>query len=363
MIPFELTIVVLNYRTPELTLDCVASLAPQIGARRRVLVVDNASADGSADRIERAIEERGWGEWAQVLRSPINGGFAAGNNFGLRHARVHCPAEAYVLLNSDTVVSEGALDALVAGMRAHPEAGLVGPRFDTADGELDVSAFRDHTPISELEVAASTGIVSRLLSRVRVPTPVASAERPFYPQWLGFACVLVRREVLAEIGGLDEGFFMYFEDADYCRRVRAAGWKMLYWPSARVIHLGGGSSGFSTREGMPKRLPRYYFESRARYFARHHGRTGPLRANLAWMTGAALATSRALLGQRGFAPPLETVRDLWTATFSLRPRVVTTLPPTHEPARLRANASLLELDDPARSPHGTYTSARLARVG
>lgn len=106
----ELTVVVLNYETPDLTIACLASLAPQVGERRHVVVVDNASRDGSADRIAGAIASRGWGRWVELLRSPRNGGFAAGNNLGLAHARAAHPAEAYLLINSDAKVLPGALD-------------------------------------------------------------------------------------------------------------------------------------------------------------------------------------------------------------------------------------------------------------
>lgn len=323
----ELTVVVLNYETPDLTIRCLASLEAQVGAARRVIVVDNASRDGSADRIDAAIAEHGWSAWAEILRSPRNGGFAAGNNLGLAYARASRPASAYVMLNSDAVVLPGALDSLLRAARAHPDVGIVGPRIDCPGGGLDVSAFRDHTPLAELVVAARTGLVSRLFPEHCIP--LASPGAPIRPDWLAFACVLVRAEVLDDIGGLDEGFFMYFEDADYCRRARAAGWGLLYWPEARVLHVGGGSSGFSTRDGMPRRMPRYYFESRARYFARHHGISGPVRANLAWTAGTVLAQARVHLGRGGHATSFANVRDTWRGTLRARPPVLTSLAPAY----------------------------------
>lgn len=287
----ELAIIVINYRTPVVTLECLETLAPEVEPGIRVLVVDNASGDGSAERIEAAIAERGWQGWAEVLRSPVNGGFAAGNNLGLRAV----DAPAYLLLNSDTLVRRGALRSLLEAMRLHPRAGIIGAGLLNAAGEPDSSFFRLPVPASELVRAANWGPVTRLLRRfdlVMDPT-----EEPLEPDWLGFACVLVRREVIDAVGLLDDGYFMYFEDVDYCRRVRAAGFGLLYWPAAKVVHLQGGSSQVSAAGKLKRRAPRYYYEARARYFAKFHGRAGLWLANLFWCAGRLVSFGKQLLGR------------------------------------------------------------------
>ena len=220
----ELAIIILNYRTAKLAIDCLASLQGEVDERTAAVVVDNDSRDGSADRIDAAIRQRGFGAWASVRRLEFNGGFAAGNNAGIRSVE----ADAYVLLNSDTIVRPGVLASLRRAMREHPEAGLIGPSLVGVSGAPEVSAFREIHPLTELVRAACTGPVTRLLRRFEPAMPVP--ERPAHVDWLGFACVLVRREVIERVGLLDDGYFMYFEDVDYCRAVRAAGFKILLPP-------------------------------------------------------------------------------------------------------------------------------------
>ena len=308
--PIGLAIIIVNYRTPELTLDCLSSLRSEIPEDARVVVVDNASGDGSAASIEQGIERLGFGAWAFVLRSPVNGGFAAGNNLGIR--AVH--AAAYLLLNSDTLVRPGAIAELRAALRAHPDVGIVGPGLVNASGQHDDSAFRAPSPMAELARAAGGGLIERLVPKLK--PALAHTPSPSEADWLGFACVLVRAEVFRAIGGLDERYFMYFEDIDFCRRARVAGWKILYWPAAKVVHLLGGSSGVTTQGAARRRAPRYYYESRARYFASYYGRRGLLRANAAWYVGRAVALARELTG----APPRQRQReavDIWIS--ALRP--------------------------------------------
>lgn len=313
-----LAVVILNYRTPGLTIDCLASLEGEVEPGIHVVVVDNASADGSADRIERALADRGWSGWASMIRSPVNGGFAAGNNLGIRSV----DARAYLLLNSDTVVRAGALRALRAAARAHPDAGIIGPGILTAGGAPDPSFFRVAGPVSELLRAANTGPITRLLRRFDPVLP--HTEEPLEPGWIGFACALVRREVIDSVGLLDDGYFMYFEDVDYCRRARQAGWKILYWPEAKVVHLLGGSSQVTSRERLRRRAPRYYYEARARYFAKFYGRGGLWLANGLWLAGRLISLPRELLGRRSTNRQGEAL-DIWTNAL--------------DPLRRRAEAS------------------------
>lgn len=311
----ELAIIIVNYRTADLTLDCLVSLEPEIEATMQVVVVDNASGDGSAERLEQALVERGWSAWATLIRSPDNGGFAAGNNRGIRAAH----AESYVLLNSDTIVRPGALAGLQAAARERPDAGIIGPGLLDAQGAFDQSFFRQPAPASELIRSSNTGLVGRLLSRFDPILP--HTERAIEVDWLGFACVLVRRSVIERVGLLDEGYFMYFEDIDYCRRVRAAGWRVLYWPEPKVVHLQGGSSKVSAAGSAQRRAPRYYYEARARYFAKYYGRRGLWLANAFWYLGRCISWPRALLDQSRPGLRDHEALDLWTnALHPLRER-------------------------------------------
>jgi GT2 family glycosyltransferase/serine acetyltransferase len=300
----ELSIIVLNYRTADLSIDCLATLEPEMAEGVSVLVVDNASGDGSAERIEAHISDRGWSNWARVLQSPVNGGFAAGNNLGIRSV----DAAAYVLLNSDTLVRPGAVAALREAMRQNPDAGIIGAQCVGRDGHVQDSYFRFPGPLSELIRVARTGPVTRAMARYDVVLP--GRAEPSELDWVGFACVLIRREVLETVGPLDEGYFMYYEDVDYCHRAQQAGWRVMHCPEATVVHLIGGSSDVTTLDKLHKRAPRYYYEARSRYFAKFHGRSGLWFANGCWYVGRVISFFREALGR----PPGHRegeARDIW----------------------------------------------------
>jgi GT2 family glycosyltransferase len=310
----RLGVVVLHYRTPELVLDCLESAVPELDpARDALVVVDNASGDGSAERVRAALAARAAGpdaaQWhaVRLVESPENRGFSAGNNFGVRVL----DADAYLLLNSDTLVRPGAFERLRATLDEDPGLGLIGPRLEDRDGTPQISCFRLLTPASELLRGAALGPLTRLLSRFEVP--LAVRDEPFEPEWLSFAAVLVRRAVLDTVGPLDEGFFMYFEDVDYCRRARAAGWRIRYEPRARIVHLRGGTSPVKRLQAERRRRPEYFYVSRRRYFAKAFGRSGALRANLCWTLGRALAWLRERTSGRPPHAVERELRDLWSA--------------------------------------------------
>ena len=223
----KLWVVIVNYRTADLVIDCLRSLAPQVGdlGGGRIVVVDNASGDGSAERVAAAIVENGWQSWAEVLPLPRNGGFAYGNNAGIRLALAATPtADHVLLLNPDTVVRPGALCALADFMQANPLAGVAGSLIENPEGGVDCSAHRMPSPLGELEGAARFGVLSRVLRRYMVSPPVRVEAHPC--DWVSGAAMIVRRQVLEQIGEMDEGYFLYFEEVDFCRRALAAGWQV-----------------------------------------------------------------------------------------------------------------------------------------
>lgn len=286
----KIAVIVLNYRTPELTIECIGSLASEVDSTVDVVVVDNHSDDGSAERIAEAMELNGWDAWATLVRSPVNGGFGAGNNIGIRAVR----ADAYLLLNSDTLVRPGAIAAMRDALLQRPDVGMIGPCLVDGNGALDHTFFRSLNPVAEFLRAAHTGPLSRLLHRYDMLLPVPN--HAIEADWLAFAAVLIRREVFEQIGLLDEGYFMYFEDVDYCRRARNAGWKIMYWPHAEVLHYKGGSSHVTDENELRRRAPRYYYESRSRYFTKFFGRRGLWMANGFWCLGRCVSFPRELLG-------------------------------------------------------------------
>lgn len=318
MATHQLAVIILNYKTSKLTIECLESMENEIDENILVVVVDNYSNDGSCEKIAEKIKQNKWGSWCRLISSRVNGGFAAGNNIGI----LAVEAEAYIFLNSDTIVRPGAFTALIDALGRNPGAGLVAPGMENIEGEIDQNTFRDVTPIYEFMRAADTGPISSLLRRFDVV--MKPDIQPFEPQWVGFACVIVRKEVIDQVGLLDEGFFMYFEDIDYCRRARAKGWKVLYWPDARVVHLLGGSSGVTRQSNLRRRPPKYYYEARAYYFKKHFGICGFVVANIFWTAGRFISFFREKIGRK--TPMLREYefRDIWIGLTTQFSKNVTT---------------------------------------
>lgn len=299
------SIVIVNYKTPDLCIDSLKSLQPESSSYLNVFVVDNASNDNSLDKIDFAIKENSW-KSVKVIQSQSNSGFSYGNNIGITTSN----SELVLLLNSDTIVRPGAIELLVKTLQDNPQIGMVSPRLEWPDGSPQESCFRFHRPINELIRSAATGPITRLFKRFEVPLRVS--DMVLYPEWTSFACVLIRRQVFEDIGLLDEGFFMYFEDVDFCKRAREAGWQIIHNPEAHVVHLRGGSSPVKSQAAKKKRLPRYFYESRSRYYHKHFGRFGLFRANIYWHLGWLVAMVRKLFSNSYQANICEKQwRDIW----------------------------------------------------
>jgi GT2 family glycosyltransferase len=285
----SLSIVIVNYRTAGLVVDCLRSLAVEIADRPdwRVFVVDNASGDGSVDRLKAAIGEAGWANRVELVPLSHNPGFAGGNNAALRPI-LHGPnpPDFVLLLNPDTVVRPGGVKELVKFMKAHPEVGIAGSRLEEPDGAPQRCAFRFPSAFSELEEGLRLGFVSRWLHGHVVAPPVQPQAHA--TDWVAGASMIVRREVFEEIGLMDDRYFLYFEEVDFCLRARRVGWTCWYVPASRVVHLVGQSSGVTDVKRPMKRRPRYWFDSRSRYFRRNHGRAYKMLADLVWVFGFSL---------------------------------------------------------------------------
>lgn len=305
----RVAVAIVNYCTADLTIACLKSLAEE---RTRwpkldVYVSDNASPDGSGAVIGRAIRENNWDDWAQVLFNPVNGGFAYGNNQVLRLIQANGKRPDFVwLLNSDTVLRPGALGDLAAYLRSHPEVAIAGSRLEWENGDRQCSAFRFHSIISEFMGTARFGPFYRLLHRWRVAPELGDTPQRF--DWLAGASMLIPVAVIEKIGLMDEGYFLYFEETDYCRRVADAGMTCAYVPASRVIHYVGQSTGVTS--GRVRRLPAYWFESRRRYFLNHHGRLYAVGADLAVIVGSLFGAFVDLALRRPFGKPQHFLRDV-----------------------------------------------------
>lgn len=277
----DVSVVIVTHETRDLTLACLESLAGSTeGMRIETFVVDNASADGTAAAVAERFPE------VELITRTVNGGFSVANNAALRRAR----GRHTLLLNSDTVVRPGAIEAMSAFLDAHPETGLVGCRLVDGEGHTDASA--SGLPGMRMQIASWLGL-RRLMPLVRhllaarplgrlvdaaaggYFVPSAGGTEPVEVEFLSSACVMVRREVWERIGLLDERFFLYLEDADLCRRARDAGWRLHYLPGPAIVHLGGRS--FAARsEGRTYHVSRERARSLVYYFGKHRGTAGSL---------------------------------------------------------------------------------------
>ncbi len=300
--PVNLQIAILSMGTNRLVIDCLHSIAEEIGRvpHTHVGVCLNGGGPAAAELIQRALDEHGWGDWCTLTVSPVNLGFTGGNNAIIRSAIESATPPRYILLlNDDTIVRPGAFKALVDFMDAHPNVGIAGSRLEDPDGTPQCSAFRFQTPISEFEGNLRLGLITSLFSRWVVAPPVVDRECP--TDWVSGASMIIRHEVLQANGLLDEGFFTYFEDIDYCLNAKRKGWATWYVPSSRVVHLVGQTSGVNKQ---PRRWPKYLLEARRRYFLKNYGAFYAGAADLARIVGLSLWKLRVLLtGKEDNTPP------------------------------------------------------------
>jgi N-acetylglucosaminyl-diphospho-decaprenol L-rhamnosyltransferase len=309
--PCPLLVVIVNYKTADLTVTCLETLRPELddipGAR--VSVVENASGDGEA--LARAIAERDWSGWVSLRVLDHNGGFSMGNNRGIGPALESDDPPRYVLLlNADTEVRPGALRTLIEFMDDNPRVGIAGSSFENLDGSDWTLAFRFFTPLGELVRGLNFGPVSRLLER-RVVTRFMEQDRPQPVDWVAGACMIIRREVFDAIGLMDEEYFLYFEEVDFCLQAARKGWPCWYVPRSRIMHIGGQSTKVTERDRRPDRTPAYWFASRSRYFRKNFGLSGAILADLAFGLGFTAWRLRRLVTRKPDTDPPHFLADFW----------------------------------------------------
>jgi N-acetylglucosaminyl-diphospho-decaprenol L-rhamnosyltransferase len=294
----DVAIAIVTYRSAELAIGCLRSIEAERSSSSlliRVIVVDNASKD--APLIAEAIESNGWSSWVTLVEAPRNGGFAYGNNVAFQRAFVRGTPDYLLMLNPDTLVRNGAIGALVRFLEAHPDVGIAGGTFEDLDGSDWSFAFRFPSILSELERGLQLGAATRLFRRWVVTMQMSAVPQPV--DWVPGASMLVRRAVLESIGGLDENYFLYFEETDFCFRAKEAGFSTWYVPESRVMHVRGQSTKVTERNTAPKRLPAYWFESRRRYFVVSYGMRYAMAADVVALLAHGLGSlKRIAQGQR-----------------------------------------------------------------
>ena len=302
----DLSIVILSWNVCDLLRQCLISVArdrplsanhPPLATE--IIVVDNASSDGSVEIVRTEFAE------ARLIVNTTNRGYTGGNNDGIAAAT----GRYVMILNPDTRVLDDALAALVSYADVHPDVGVVGPQLLNPDGSVQSSRRRFPTLMTGLfestwlEPLAPRDVLRRYYVLDQPDDAIQEVD------WLFGACFLVRREVIQQVGALDEDFFMYSEEMDWCRRIRQAGWKVVYLPEAQVIHYGGKSS-----DQVAAQRHIYFQTSKVRYFRKHHGAltAGVLRVALLAMYAWQL-TLEAAKGALGHKRALrrERVRAYW----------------------------------------------------
>lgn len=250
----DLSIVIVNWNTRDLLARCLESVAGAAPAlTREVLVVDNASTDGSAALVRERFP------WVRLFENPENVGFARANNQGIRESS----GRYILLLNPDTELRPGALETLVQFMDQHPRVGAAGPRLLNADGSLQLSCqpkptlFRETWMLFRLERRWPVGYYVMEKWDSAVPRPVDVVKG---------ACLIMPRDIILQVGLLDEDYFLYAEELDLCERVRRAGYEIYWVPTAVVSHLGEQST-----QQMPESSFLFLYASKHLFFRKHYG--------------------------------------------------------------------------------------------
>jgi GT2 family glycosyltransferase len=266
--PPDVSVVVVSFNTRDVLEACLRALLSSEGVRLEVFVVDNASTDGSAHTVERRFPA------VTLLKSPHNRGFAAANNLAIPRSR----GRYILLLNPDTVVERGTVATLAEFLDLRPEVGIAGPRVLNADGSLQSCGYWYPTLLREVRLSKNVDRFLRAVLGESRPDP--DPTRPTKVDWVDGCCLMIRRRVIEQIGLLDEQFFLYAEELDWCRSARKAGWEIMTCPAAQMTHLRGTST-----EQVKDAALAALVETRLQYYRKHDGLSTAFLVSLVYAAG------------------------------------------------------------------------------
>jgi GT2 family glycosyltransferase len=264
----DVSVVIVSYNTRALLHDCLQAVRASTSIALETFVVDNASPDGSGDMVAETFPE------VHLIRSPENRGFAAANNLAIHDAR----GRYVLLLNPDTIVQPDTISRLAAFLDARPDVGITGPRVLNEDGSLQSCGYWYPTLLEEIRLSRQ---VEKIARRVwgeprHDPNPARETE----VDWVDGCCLLIRRSVIGRIGPLDEQYFLYAEELDWCRSATTAGWRIVTCPTAEMTHLRGRSSN-----QVHSRALALLVETRLRYYRKHDGLPTAMLVSLVYGLG------------------------------------------------------------------------------
>jgi len=240
----DLSIIIVNWNTGDLLLECIRSIKETVkNYEYEVFVVDNASTDSSLESVERNHSE------IIILKNQKNLGFAKGNN----QALPRCQGRFILLLNPDTVLIDDAVDRMCGYLDAHPSTGVIGPRLLNDDGSHQPSTAGSFPTLSIIinEAFGLTKLFPKF-SRTRGLYIRSGENKSLGVDWVSGACLMIRSEIIKKVGMLNEGFHLYYEDQEWCYRIKKSGYKITFNPQAKVVHYGKSSS-----ESRPLRKSKY----------------------------------------------------------------------------------------------------------
>jgi hypothetical protein len=253
----DISIIILNWNTRDMLADCLNTISRHAAdLTTEIIVVDNASTDGSQEMLREHFPQ------VHLIANHSNVGFARGNNQGMAISQ----GRYWLLLNSDAFITPGSLTALLQVAEAQPQAGIVGAQLINADGSFQAS----HTRFPGLwqEFLILSGLGRWLFGRWYPSHGPETHKGPQPVDYVEGACLLVQPQAVKAVGGLDEGYFMYAEEVDWCYTMRQHDWQVWYQPAAKIVHLGGASS-----QGRRTHREADLYQSRVRFFRKHYGDT------------------------------------------------------------------------------------------
>lgn len=322
----EIAVVIVNYNTVDLTLQGIQSVLDRTveDANVTIHVVDNASPEGDAPKLLKAVQDRGWQDKVALHLETINHGFGRGNNVVLQKLAERLTPPDYVfLLNPDAQLKNDVLGISLAFMKDHPKAALLGAKsYNPDDPNPVIAAFRFPNLGNTLAAALSIGPVSKLLQRYHVALPADLSTQVV--DWVSGAAVFARFDVLKQVGFFDPEYFLYYEEVDMMYAISQAGWECWHVAEAQVLHIEGAATEVKGVDNARPRRPDYWYDSWQYFFHKNYGRPYAILTSLVWIAGGMLNYIVSKPRRKTPSSPTKFFSDFWRGALGpllgLKPR-------------------------------------------